>query len=787
LQNQSRLLINNLNKRPAMNYKWTFNATDREMAKELSGFLPEKILDFHAHIYRSGDLKISSPSVWTGGPAEVSVDTWRQHLGKFMDDKKLTGALFFPAPAPGADLKSENSYLVSLVKNEGSSRGLVIVSPDYPREELASLLDLPCVAGIKPYHYYSTEHPTLDSSVKGFLPEWQIEMAASHHSIVMMHLVKSRAIADVSNQNDIRGICKGYPNIKLILAHAARCFHYPDARNGIGRLRGLENIWFDLSGICEPEAILTILREFGPRKLLWGSDFPISQLRGKCVTLGDGFIWLDNGLIDWQKSRFASPVLTGIESLMALKTAAEEFGLNRDDISDIFYNNAERLLFREERSDDLTQKLYRHAKEIIPGGVQLLSKRPENMAPDRWPPYFREARGCEVWDLDGKHYFDMVSNGIGACLLGFSDPDVNSAVRRRVNLGSMSSLNPPEEVELADLLCGVHPWAEQVRFTRCGGETCAVAVRIARATTDRSVVAVCGYHGWHDWYLAANLGESDALRGHLLPGLDPMGVPVELRGTTLTFRYNDRENFQKIIDDFGPRLAAVIMEPCRNSDPEPGFLEYVRDETHRCGALLIFDEITIGWRLHFGGSHLRLGCIPDIAVFAKALGNGYPIGAIIGTKAAMDGAHSSFISSTYWTESIGPAAAVATLKKMRTKDIPSHVARIGERIMKNWSTLGKKNNLPVNTEGYPCLAHFSFQHEDSEKLRTIYTGMMLERGFLAGLSIYPTLAHNDEIVNLYGEAVDEVFGAISKELHNGSIDRLLKGRVALSGFVRLTN
>jgi glutamate-1-semialdehyde 2,1-aminomutase len=156
------------------------------------------------------------------------------------------------------------------------------------------------------------------------------------------------------------------------------------------------------------------------------------------------------------------------------------------------------------------------------------------------------------------------------------------------------------------------------------------------------------------------------LRGHLLPGLDPLGVPGELRGTTLTFRYNDRENFQKIINEHGSRLAAVIMEPCRNCDPDPEFLEYVRDETHHCGALLIFDEITIGWRLHLGGAHLRFGVLPDIAVFAKALGNGFPIGAIIGTKEAMDGAHSSFISSTYWTESIGPTAAVATLKKMKT-------------------------------------------------------------------------------------------------------------------------
>ena len=198
-------------------------------------------------------------------------------------------------------------------------------------------------------------------------------------------------------------------------------------------------------------------------------------------------------------------------------------------------------------------------------------------------------------------------------------------------------MNESFSKSLVGRLCEIHPWAEQVRFGRSGGEIAAVAVRIARATTDRSLVAVCGYHGWHDWYLAANLGESDALRGHLLPGLNPLGVPRELRGTTLPFTYNNRGEFQKIIDEHGSRLAAVIMEPCRGHNPEPGFLEFVRDAAHRSGVLLIFDEISIGWRFHFGGAHLKLGVNPDIAIFAKALGNGHPVGAVIGTKEAMSG------------------------------------------------------------------------------------------------------------------------------------------------------
>ena len=198
-----------------------------------------------------------------------------------------------------------------------------------------------------------------------------------------------------------------------------------------------------------------------------------------------------------------------------------------------------------------SQDLYTHAKERIPGGVQLLSKRPEQFAPNQWPNYAVKAKGCEVWDLDGNHYYDMTTNGIGACLLGYADPDVNAAVINRIENGSMSTLNCPEEVALADKLCEIHPWAENVRFTRTGGECCAVAIRIARATTGRNLVAICGYHGWSDWYMAANLGDTSQLDGQLLPGLDPTGVPRQLSGTALTFMSHDWEAFDKLIADYG--------------------------------------------------------------------------------------------------------------------------------------------------------------------------------------------------------------------------------------------
>lgn len=433
-----------------------------------------------------------------------------------------------------------------------------------------------------------------------------------------------------------------------------------------------------------------------------------------------------------------------------------------------------------------TQALYEYAKKRIPGGTQLLSKRPEMFAPKQWPAYFREAKGCEVWDLDGRHYFDMSHNGVGSCLLGYAHPDVSSAVKNRIDKGAMCSLNPPEEVELADALCEIHPWAQLARFTRCGGEACAVATRIARATTGRSKIAICGYHGWHDWYLAANLRRDDSLGGHLLPGLEPYGVPQELQGTALTFAYNDRQALEEIFRDHKSELAAVIMEPCRYNDPDPGFLEFVRESTQESGTLLILDEITVGWRRCFGGAHLAFGIQPDIAVFAKALGNGHPIGAVIGTAAGMDGTHDSFISSTCWTEGVGPVAALATLGVMRETDVCGHVHRIGTLVQDCWRKWSAEYGLPISVpESYPCLAHFAFDHEQSSVLKTIFTQEMLKRGYLAGTAIYPSLAHTDEIVDSYTEAAGEVFLEISQALREDTLQQRLEGPIAHEGFRRL--
>ena len=434
-----------------------------------------------------------------------------------------------------------------------------------------------------------------------------------------------------------------------------------------------------------------------------------------------------------------------------------------------------------------THALYEQARRLIPGGTQLLSKRPEMYAPGLWPAYFQKARGIEVTDLDGRVYRDFSTMGIGACVLGYACPAVDEAVIARIRQGSTCSLNPPEEVALAERLVALHPWAQQARFTRAGGEAMASAVRVARAITGRSAVAVCGYHGWSDWYLAANLAEGDALGGHLLPGLEPAGVPVELAGTTFTFRYNHPEELAAIVANQGARLAAIVMEPMRYDAPQPGFLESVRALADRLGAVLIFDEITSGWRSNLGGLHLTFGVAPDIAVFAKAMANGYPFGAVIGRAAVMEGAQRAFISSTSWTEGIGPTAALATITEFARQQPWDHIATVGRRVTAGWRELGQRHRLPLTVKLGGNLGILQFAlGDDSNAARTLFTQEMLAAGYLAGAGFYPCAVHTLEAVEEYLCAVDRVFATMAAAVASGGCCSRLKHREADQGFRRLT-
>jgi len=429
------------------------------------------------------------------------------------------------------------------------------------------------------------------------------------------------------------------------------------------------------------------------------------------------------------------------------------------------------------------QKLWKRAKQIIPGGNMLLSKRTEMFLPEHWPTYFSKAKGCQVWDLDGKQYTDMCIMGIGTNTLGYGQEEVDAAVLETVKNGNMSSLNCPEEVYLAERLIEINPWAGMVRFARTGGEANAIAIRIARAFTKKDKVAVCGYHGWHDWYLSANLGTDNSLAGHLLPGLEPNGIPEAMRGTTLTFNYNNFEELLNLVNNHD--VGVIKMEVERNMGPKDNFLQKVRDLASKRGIVLIFDECTSGFRETYGGIYQKYDVEPDIAMYSKALGNGYAISAIVGRTDIMQAAQTTFISSTFWTERIGPTAALKTLEIMERTKSWQTITQTGLDIRKQWQALADKYELGISHWGIPALTGFTLQSDNSLKYKTLITQEMLKKGYLASTSVYVCTEHTPDLVSTYFEQLDPIFKLIKECEEGRNIDALLEGPVCHAGFKRL--
>jgi glutamate-1-semialdehyde 2,1-aminomutase len=431
------------------------------------------------------------------------------------------------------------------------------------------------------------------------------------------------------------------------------------------------------------------------------------------------------------------------------------------------------------------QKLYKRAKRVIPGGNMLLSKRPEMFLPEKWPSYFSKSKGCKVWDLDGREYVDMSIMGIGTNTLGYGHPEVDEAVMKTVRDGNMSTLNCPEEVYLAEKLVELHPWADMVRFARTGGEINSIAIRIARASTGRDKIAICGYHGWHDWYLSTNLNSDQNLDGHLLPGLQPNGVPRGLTGTTLPFNYNDIGQLEKLVKDNKDEIAAIKMEVSRNEGPKGDYLQQVRDLATENNIILIFDECTSGFREAFGGLHKKYDVEPDLAVFAKALGNGYAISACIGRQEFMQSAQNTFISSTFWTERIGPSAALKTLEVMEREKSWDTITKIGNDISTRWKNLANKYELDIFTWGLPSLGGYTFNSVNALSYKTLITQELLKKGYLSGNSIYTCIEHKKEIIDNYFVELDPIFKVIKRCEDGLDVNTLIEGPLCHNGFKRL--
>ena len=766
--------------------EWTITQSDLELFQSrLRDFVPPGAFDAHAHWYDLRHLLDDGAPI---DQPEVGHDAMLSSMRRWMGDRATTEGLYFGFPIRTVDCAAENRFVADQVRDHSGCRGLMLIRPDDDPAESEQTLITDGFSGFKVYHVFAEREDSFHCEQGEFLPDWAWEIADRRGLWITMHMVLPRTLSDPRNLTYIQEKCRRYPGANLVLAHAARGFNASHTVDAIDGLRGIDNVYFDTSAICEPAAFEAIIRATGTTRLMYGSDFPVSELRGYALSIGDGFMWLYEDNVEWEGWQHGKPVPVGIESLLALQQACRTMCLNDNDIERIFITNARQLL----RVDSVptaraVREQYSEAKQIIPGGTQLLSKRPEMFAPGHWPAYYEQAIGCEVVDTSGRRFIDMSSNGILACLLGFADPDVNAAVIRRVHLGSMSTQQTRDEVRLAELLTETHPWADMARFARTGGEAAAAAVRIARAATGREKVAICGYHGWHDWYLAANLGESDALDGHLLPGLKPAGVPASLRGTTLPFRYNQLDELDAILRDHGSELAAIVMEPMRQTEPEPGFLEGVRERATRFGAKLIFDEISIGWRLCLGGAHLKFGITPDVAIFAKTISNGFAMSAVIGNQDTMSAAADSFISSAYWTEGVGPAAAVATIEKMKRTDVPSHIASIGARFRNGWMAIADRSDVPVTVSGRPDAVQVSFEHEDANALMTLYTTRMLDHGFLASSGFNPTMAHDPDHVDGCLKASELVLNEVREAIEGGDVMRRINDSPRHTTFARLVD
>jgi len=431
-----------------------------------------------------------------------------------------------------------------------------------------------------------------------------------------------------------------------------------------------------------------------------------------------------------------------------------------------------------------SQKLWKRAKKIIPGGNMLLSKRPEMFLPDQWPAYFSKSKGCKVWDLNGNEFIDMSIMGIGTNILGYGHSVVDGAVQNTVSNGNMSTFNCPEEVYLAEKLIELHPWADMVKLARSGGEANAVAIRIARAASGKDNVAVCGYHGWHDWYLSVNLTNEDNLKGHLLPGLEPSGVPKKLKDTVFPFNYNNYDELESLVSS--KNIGIIKMEVSRGTEPKDNFLKKVRKLATDNNIVLIFDECTSGFRETYGGLHKKYGVEPDMAMFGKALGNGYAITATIGKREIMEAAQSTFISSTFWTERIGPSAALATLQVMEEMKSWELITETGLDIRRGWQKLADNHNLEINHWGIPALTGFTFKSENALSYKTLITQEMLNKGYLASNTVYACIDHTPEILDNFFNALDPVMKLIKSCEEGQDISKLLKGPVCHDGFKRLT-
>ena len=424
------------------------------------------------------------------------------------------------------------------------------------------------------------------------------------------------------------------------------------------------------------------------------------------------------------------------------------------------------------------QKLWKYANKIIPGGNGLLSKRPQRFSPELWPTYYTKAKGIYLWDLNGKKFTDMSIMGIGTSILGYANNQLDKFVKKNISYGVNTTLNSLEEVDLAAELLKIDTFADQVKFARSGGEAVSIAIRIARAKSNKTKIAFSGYHGWQDWYLAANIEDKKNLNNHLLKDLDPIGVPKELKGSNIPIKFNDVDHLIKTIKK--QDLAAIIVEPGRFNYMEKDFAKQINFLCRSKNICLIVDEITCGWRSNLGGLYKKIGLKPDIVIYGKALGNGYAISSIVGKRKYLKFANKSFISSTAWTERVGFCAALKTIKILRKKNYKK-IEKLSKIIKYDWEFYSKKHGVSIVINNYSSIPSFQFQYgSKNDELYTIFTNLFLEQNILATNSVYLSFAHNSRNILLYRSHLDNIFNVLKKFIL--SKKRLNKNKVKKSNY-----
>lgn len=444
-----------------------------------------------------------------------------------------------------------------------------------------------------------------------------------------------------------------------------------------------------------------------------------------------------------------------------------EFLSNNKDImevnSHIVRNASWDVSFSDENSD---RKLGVSRSDMVANRSGLLSKRADQFSPRGWPQNYLKAKGQVIWSGCERMFLDYSIGGIGATTLGFGCDFVDKRVINTIINGSACSVNSSEEIVATQKLINLVPWIESARYTRSGGEATTLAVRLARASTGKNKVLFSGYHGWHDWYLAAAMDHK--LGNHLLEDIPIAGVPKELSGTSAPFDYGDYSGFDTHIRDHKNNIAAVILEPMRYTLPDVDFLRHIKKVCNENNIILIFDEISSGFRFNNSAVHLDTGVIPDLVVFSKAIGNGYPIGVVAGIDKIMLSAKDSFISSTTHTESIGFSAMSAVLDFYNSNPVSEDLANRGKAVRDILTKVALASDLQIKTKGLDQLWSWSFEGsaEQNRQLQTIVTEKMLENSILFSNRFYATLGIDSDFYPLFERALTKSFNTVSNIILN---------------------